>query len=881
MSSLAKIVLNSTSIQYVITLFFILSFGQAYSQADAAFETSKKYILGKIKVTGSTTYNEQTIITYTGLRTGQEIYLPGDKISKTIKKLWELGLFKNINFYITKVEDGVADIELNIQQVPVLKEVRIEGVTKSKNQEFIKDNNLNKGVKVTDNLTTTTKNYIRRNYQEKGFLNAKVLVNVTEVKDTTETNEVNMLVRVDKGERVKVNDILVEGNDKFSDAKIKKLLKKTKKKVPFRFWKRSKYIAEDYKEDKKKIIEKYKEKGYRDARIVGDSIIKKDDNTIDLKLTVEEGRRYYFGDISIIGNSVFTDEQIARKLILKKGDVYNGVLLDKRIADNTKPDADDITNLYQNNGYFFSRINPVEVNVKNDTIDFELRIIEGKLTRFDNITVTGNDKTNDHVVHRNLRTRPGEIFSKEKIIRTLRELGQTTFFDTEQLTPNIKNPDPNSGTVDVEYSVVEKGASQFELQGGFGATGFIGTLGLRFNNFSIGNIFNKESYRPLPSGDGQSLAIRAQAAQNSRRYSLSFVEPWLGGKRPYQLSVSFSHIKQFQFNFQTREVDKNQSFLLTGGSIGIAKRLRWPDDYFTLSQAIGFRHYNLNNFGFRSFSFDNGNANDLTYTFGLSRDNTSISPIFPVAGSKFSFTAKASLPYSWFGNTDWKALRDERGQLIASQQQLAQSGAASQVVNNRIAEIDQERFKFLEYYKLKFAGDWYTSLPKKLVLRSAFEFGFLGAYNQDRGVIPFERFQLGGSGLGGNNGLASIENVALRGYPDGRVFSQATVIGNNQTTDALAGSTIFNKYTLELRYPVSLKPAATIYALAFIEGGAAYDNFRQFNPFELNRSAGAGVRIFMPAFGLLGIDFAWGFDSLPGETRPHGQEVHFILGQQF
>ncbi len=876
MSSLAKTVLNSTSIQYILILFFFISIGQVYGQDDAAFETSKRYTLGEIKVTGSTTYNEQTIITYTGLRTGQEIYLPGDKISKTIKKLWELGLFKNINFYITKVENGVADIELNIQQVPVLKEARIEGVSKSKNQEFIKDNNLIKGVKVTDNLTTTTKNYIRKKYQEKGFLNAKVLVNTTEVKDTTDTNEVNMLVRVDKGERVKINDVIIEGNEKLSDAKIKKYLKKTKKKFPFRFWKRSKYIAEDYKEDKKKVIEKYKEKGYRDARIISDSIIKRDDNTIDLKLTLEEGRRYYFGDISIIGNSVFTDEQIARKLILKKGDVYNGVLLDKRIADNTKPDADDITNLYQNNGYFFSRINPVEVNVKNDTIDFELRIIEGKLTRFDHITVIGNDKTNDHVVHRNLRTRPGEIFSKEKIIRTLRELGQTTFFDTEQLTPNIKNPDPNSGTVDVEYSVVEKGSSQFELQGGFGGTGFIGTLGLRFNNFSIGNIFNKESYRPLPSGDGQSLALRAQASQSFRTYSLSFVEPWLGGKRPYQLSVSFSHTNQFQFNFQTREVDESQSFLLTGGSIGIAKRLRWPDDYFTLSQSVGFRHYNLSNFRIPGFSFNNGSSNDLTYTFGLSRDNTSISPIFPTAGSKFSFTAKTSIPYSFFKDTDWKGLREERERLV----ELQQSQVNSQVVNDRIEEIDQERFKWLEYYKIKFSGDWYTSLPKKLVLRSAFQFGFLGAYNQDRGNIPFERFQLGGSGLGGNSGLASVENVALRGYPDGRVFSRTTDISNVAPVDS-RGSTIFNKYSLELRYPVSLKPAATIYALTFIEGGAAYDNFKQFNPFQLNRAAGAGIRIFMPAFGLLGIDFAYGFDSLPGETGPHGQEIHFILGQQF
>ena len=789
MSRLIKVVLNSLSLQCIFTILFLTLCSQTFAQtSDIPFQNSKQYKLGTIDVTGTTTYNKQTIITYTGLREGQLIYLPGDQISKVIKKLWELGLFKNINFYITKVEDGVADIEINVQQVPVLNEVRIEGVSKSKNQEFIKDNSLTKGAKVTENLITTTKNYIRKQYQDKGFLNAKVITNVTEVKDTTKQNEVNLLVKVDKGERVKINNIYIEGNEKFSDAKARKFLKKTKQKFPGRFWKASKFIAEDYKEDKEKLIEKYKEKGYRDARIIKDSIIRVDKNAIDLSITVEEGKRYYFGDISIIGNSVFTDDQIKKQLVLKKGDVYNGVLLEKRIADNTKPDADDITNMYQNNGYFFSRINPVEVNVKNDTIDFELRIIEGKLTHFNNITVVGNDKTNDHVVYRNLRTRPGEVFSKSKIIRTLRELGQTTFFDTEQLNPNIKNPDPNAGTVDIEYSVVEKGASQFELQGGFGGTGFIGTLGLRFNNFSIRNIFNGESYRPLPSGDGQNLSLRAQASQAFRTYSMSFVEPWLGGKRPYQFSVSFQHTKQFQFNFRTGDVDENQSFLLTGGSVGIAKRLRWPDDYFTLSQTVAYRHYNLNNFGLRLFNFSNGKANDLTYTFGISRDNTSISPIFPVAGSKFSLSVKASLPYSLFGDTDFEALKEERGRLTELQTRTETNSTENAA---RISEIDQERFRWLEYYKIRFNGDWYTSLPKKFVLRSAFQFGFLGAYNQNRGDIPFERFQLGGSGLGGNFGLASVENIALRGYPDGSIVSRSTEFQADPNQSG--GSTIFNK----------------------------------------------------------------------------------------
>jgi len=825
-SKLLKAVTKTAFLLPIFTLLLLLFNAISAKAQDLSLGNGKQYVLGKIEVTGTTTYNKNTIITYTGLQEGELIYLPGDKISRTVKKLWDLGLFKDINFYITKIEGNVAYLELQITQVPVLNEIRIDGVSKSKKATFIKDNDLKKGTKVTENLITTTKNYIRRKYREKGYLNTKVLINTSEVKDTVAKNSVNMVVRVDKADRVKIDSISIVGNEKISDAKIRKYLKKTKQKNPLRFWKRSKFIEEEYKEGKDKIIEKYKEKGYRDARIVSDSIIK-GENDIALQLKIEEGNKYYFGDITFIGNSVYTDDQLARQLILKKGDVYNGVLLDKRITDTSKPDANDITNLYQNNGYFFSRINPVEINVQNDTIDFEVRVTEGKLTRFDRITTTGNTKTNDHVLYRNIRTRPGEVYSKEKIIRTLRELGQTNFFDTEQLTPNIKNPDPNAGTVDVEYSVVEKGASQFELQGGFGGTGL-----------------------PLPSGDGQSLSLRAQISQIFRTYSLSFVEPWLGGKRPYQLSVSFSYTKQFDF-----------------------------DRTFTLSQTLGYRVYDLDNF--QRFGrngilgFTDGVSNDLTYTFGLSRNNTSISPIFPINGSNLAFNFKTSIPYSLLGDTDWKALRDERLSLNPN----------NAVDAERISEINQQRFKFLEYYKVKFSGDWYTSLPKKFVLRSSFSFGFLGAYNNDRGLIPFERFQLGGSGLGGNNGgLASVESIALRGYPDNQVTSTTRDLNPDARVTTGGSSTIFNKYSLELRYPISLKPSATIYGLTFLEGGAAYNNFKQFNPFQLNRSAGAGIRIFLPAFGLLGIDFAYGFDPLnplAGETGPNGWETHFVLGQQF
>ena len=871
MNSLVNTLLNNVFNTYLFTIILAFSFCISSFAQDAPLQQSKQYVIGEIDVTGSTTFNAKTILAYSGLREGQLIYLPGDVISKTIKRLWALGLFKDVNIYITNIDGEIADLELNIQQLPLLKEVRIEGVSKGKSEDFIEENSLNIGTKITENIITTTKNNIRNHYNKKGFLNTKVLTSVTEVQDTLLKNTVNVLVKVDKGERVKINKIIIDGNEKLTDKLVKKQFKKTKEKFPLRFWKRSKYITEDYKAGKVALIEKYKEKGYRDARIISDSIANVSDDLIDLHIKVEEGNRYYFGDITFLGNSVYSDEELQRKLVLKKGDVYNGVLFQKRIADETRPDGDDITNLYQNNGYFFSRINPVEVNVQNDSIDFEVRINEGKLAYFNKITVTGNNKTNDHVVYRNIRTKPGDVYSKDKVIRTVRELGQTTFFDPEQLTPNFKNVDQNAGTLDIDYSVVEKGSSQFELQGGFGGTGFIGTLGLRFNNFSIKNIFNKKSYRPLPSGDGQSLSLRAQASQSFRTYTISFAEPWLGGRKPFQLSVSLSHTQQFNFDFTTGDRDTSQSFLVTGGTIGIAKRLSWPDDFFTLSQTIGFKHYNLQNFSTGLFTFGDGSSNDLSYTFGITRDNTSVSPIFPTGGSRLNFTATTSLPYSFFDNTDWKGLAAER------EAELENNDG---IVNDRVSEIDQERFRFLEFYKIKFSGDWYTSLPKKLVFKSSFQFGFLGAYNEDRGVIPFERFQLGGSGLGATSGLASLENIALRGYPDGRIVSTSRDLEGEEVLTS-SGSTIFNKYSLELRYPISFNPAATIYALGFVEGGAAYDSFKQFDPFTLNRSAGLGIRIFMPAFGLLGIDFAYGFDPLSGETSPNGWETHFVLGQQF
>ena len=825
---------------------------------------NKKYTINSLTVSGEQSFNEKTVIAFTGLKIGDRIYIPGEKLSEITKKLWDQGLFSDIAFYVTNIIGDKVDLELNIVELPKIKDVTIVGIKKGKQKEIIKDNNLKPGVKITKNLITTTKNYIKKKYQEDGFLNTEVDISTKPFIDTLGVEfSKHLTVTINRNKKVKISSIEIEGNEELSDSKLKASMKDTKEKSFFRIWKRSKFTNSSFETDKELMLTKFRSNGFRDARILSDTIVEEDNKNITLKIKVEEGRKYYFGDINFIGNSVYTNRQLRSVLGIGEGSTYNGVLLQERIENVADPEANDLTNLYQNNGYLFSRINPVEVAVKNDTIDFEVRIHEGKVAYFDHITVVGNDKTNDHVIYREIRTRPGQKYSKRNVVRTIRELGQLGYFDAEQISPNFKNVDPNNGTLDMEYSVVEKGSSQIELQGGYGGGGFVGTLGLSFNNFSIRNILNKEAYHPLPMGDGQKLSIRAQGSSFYQTYSLSLVEPWLGGKKPIQLSSSLSHTVQYFYDPRRRDVDKSRRFLITGGAIGLAKRLKWPDDYFTLSHSLSYQHYNLKNYNTGLFTFGDGESNNLAYTVGISRNNTATNPIFPMSGSDFSVSAKVTLPYSLFNDTDWKTLDNERQDL----ESVGPTDPNYVNATERIAEIDQQKFKWLEYYKIKFKGTWYTTLVGKMVLRPSAEFGFLGAYNQDRGLPPFERFFLGGDGLGAFS-LDGREVIALRGYP-------------NQSLSTLDGNAIYNKFSLEIRYPITLKQLASIYALTFIEGGAAYDNFREYNPFQLKRSAGLGLRIFMPAFGLLGIDFGYGFDPALGGFQPNGWETHFIIGQQF
>ncbi len=878
------------SIKLVLLFLFLGSTIQA--QDKVPFDQGKVYILKHVSVTGKISYNEQTVVTFAGLEKGQSITIPGEEISNSIKKLWKLGLFNDVNFYVDKIEGDSISLELNINELPKLKEVKIVGVKKSAREALIKDNSLTPEKIVNENLITTTRNYIENKYKKDGYYNTKV--NITTTEDTETLNHVNMVVNVDRGHKVKVKEIIIEGNDKLTDGKLRRAMKNTKQKSYFHVLKSSKYIKEKYKEDLVSVIDKYKENGYRDARIVSDSVTyNKEKNKISIKLNIEEGNKYYFGDITFLGNTVYSDLFLSRGLGIKKGDVYNGVLLQNRISDSSKPDGEDISNLYQNNGYLFSNINPVEVRTANDTIDMEIRITEGPLAYFNRISVKGNDKTNDRVIYRELRTKPGDVYSKETLIRTIREIGQLGFFDAEAIKPEFENVDPAAGTVDIKYSLVEKGASQIELQGGYGGGGFIGTLGLSFNNFSIKNIFKKEAYRPLPMGDGQKLSLRLQGSAYFQTYSFSFSEPWFGGKKPIQFSTSLSFSKQFSNNYQTGNIDRSKSFNIISASVGIAKRLQVPDDFFVLSHAISYQHYDLNNYNVGLFKFGDGTSRNLAYTIGLSRNNKGTNPIFPMYGSEFSVTAKFSPPYSLLNGIDYGDLENQEAYKKRStedvQAVIGPGGVelypaihvgdyldadGHKVTDYRLAvkdeaKVDQKRFNWLEYYKIKFKAEWFTKIYGKLVLRTLGEFGYLGAYDSGRGTIPFERFVVGGDGLASYN-INSSEVVQLRGYPNGGLSYNGS-----------DGDPIYNKFSLELRYPITLKQSASIYALSFAEGGGSYNSFSNYNPFNIQRSAGVGLRVFMPAFGLLGIDFGYGFDAIPGTTTKNGWETHFIIGQQF
>lgn len=845
------------------------------------YSSPKEYEIADIEVRGVQFLDNNALISLSGLRVGDKIKVPGDEITTAIKKLWNQGIIGNVSIFASKVEGDKIWLVIQLTERPRLTKYIIEGVNKTKQGEIEDAIGLVRGKVLTDVLMKNTELAVQRYMESKGFLNAEI--QVLQQNDTILRNSAYLRIKIDKGQKVKIRNIYFEGNEQFSSSKLRSKLKKTgmvakfslpteivetttkmlwppnlinafknRKRlskdetkeylathVNFNFFKPAKFVEADYQEDKTSLITFYNSKGYRDAEIVSDTLYDINSKYMNVEMRVDEGKKYYFRDISWSGNYIYTDEQLEKILGIRNGDVYDLELVNKKL--NFNPNGADISSLYMDDGYLFFSIKPVEIAVENDSIDIEMRIYEGAQATINKVYVSGNDKTNDHVILRQLWTMPGEKFSRADLIRTQRELSQLGYFDPEQVNPNVL-PDPINETADIEWQLVERSNDQIELSGGWGgAFGFVGTFGVTFNNFSVRNITKPHKWRGLPVGDGQSLGLRFQAnGRNFQSYSFSFQEPWLGGRRPNSFGLSFSKSIQRSIN---RFDNTTLGWLkVTGVSASLGRRVRWPDDFFSVSTGISYQRYDLFQFASRSLGFNTGDANSFTFNIGISRNSVD-NPMYPRNGSNVSLSASFTPPYSLWRDT------------------------------NFAESTPQERYKWLEYHKWNFDSKYYLTLVGKLVLEARAHFGYIGYYNKDVGVGPFERFQLGGAGLTGQNFLLGTDIIGLRGYDDNSItpFDRA----NN-----IEGGTIFNKYVMEVRYPLSLAQSATIYALGFVEGGNNWDGFNNFNPYNIKKSAGLGLRIFMPAFGLMGIDWAYGFDRLEGAVTNSGPQFHFSIGQQ-
>ena len=808
----------------------------------------KDYILADISIKGIKFLSKSTITDISALKINQIISIPGNDISIAINKLWKQNLFSDIKIEYDKIINDSIYLNIILEEYPRLSKFKFKGdISKSNITTLKEDLKLMRGKVLTQNLIKNSVNKIRKFYTDKGYLNVSVKHIVA--KDSTSANASILIFDINKYDKVKIKDIIIYGrkeivntNKSFfnnkdtvyavSNKRLKKSMKETKVKNKWRFFKVSKFIKSNYEDDKNNIIEEYNNKGYRDAKIINDTTYLNEDNTITIEITLEEGEPYLFGDVSFIGNTRYTNEELSSQLGIDKGDVFNQSILDSRLFGSQE--GTDISSLYLDDGYLFFNATPVEIATNNNTIDIEVRLYEGEQARLNKISVQGNTKTQDHVIMRELRTRPGDLFKRSDIMRSQRELAQMQYFDPEAFDVKI-DPNPARNEVDVTYIVSEKSSDQIQLQGGWGGGRVVGSLGLTFNNFSSRNIFNGSKWRPLPSGDGQRLSLTARSnGAYYQNYMMSFTEPWLGGKKPTSLSVSLS--KSISSNGLTG--DERQEIQVSGLSLGIGKRLKNPDDYFTLYNGLNFIQYKLSN-SQSFFSFRNGESNNVNYQVNLGRN--SVDQLnFPRQGSNFLLSIKLSPPYSMFDNID-----------------------------DYSSLTDQEKYKWVEYYKWKFKATWFSPFTEKLILATKTEFGFLGGYNDQLGISPFERFYVGGDGLSGmgymNDGR---ELVALRGY-------------SNNSLSPQTGATIYNKYTAELRYALSLNPTSTMYALAFLEAGNAWEDFDNFNPFGIKRSVGIGVKIMLPMIGMMGLDYGWGLDEIIGNPDANGGQFHFSIGQNF
>lgn len=788
------------------------------------YNTPQQYEIGPIRVEGADNYDHQAIQLIAGLKQGQSIMIPGDKISKAIKNLWNEGLFSDVEIYADKEVAGVVYLVIAVTPRPKLSRFKFKGINKRDADKIRTEIALFSGKTINENLVFSTTAKIRGYFREKGYYSAKV--DIKRLPDSLMNNSEIFLIDINRGKKVGIGKLIIEGNESIPDWKLRMAMKDTKRKSILRIFKRSKFSVSAYDRDKLALIAKFNAIGLRDAAITFDTVYQYDAKNLHIKIVIDEGSKYYFGDIEWLGNTKFRSSYLDTVLGLKYGDVYNKTLLDTRL--NMSQDGRDISSLYMDRGYLFFQVNAVEKNVTDHHISYQIRIIEGKEARVKNIIIKGNTKTNEHVIRREIRTKPGDLFNRNDIIRTQRELAQLGYFNEQAFQINPL-PNPQEGTVDIEYIVEEKSSDQIELSGGYGAKRIIGTLGLTFNNFSLKNMFNGAAWSPLPSGDGQRLSIRGQTnGKFYQGYNFSFTEPWLGGKKPNSLSFWLNHTQYSDNGYGKRNVNY-QGVAITGVGLGLGRRKKIPDDYFSAYYEMAYQYYEPKKYIIFQ-DLESGYSNDISFKYVLQRNSVNV-PIYPSEGSNLTFTAKSSLPYSYFDNkSDY---------------------------SNQTA---QERYKYLEYYKLKFTGEWYFPLTsdKKLVLMPRIGFGFMGAYTKSKGLSPFERYSMGGSGLTGVNSFGGREVIALRGYDDNTVSS-------NQ------GDPIVAKYTMELRYPISLNPQATFYLLAFGEAGNTYPTIGKFNPFNVKRAAGVGIRVFLPMFGMLGLDYGWGFDTLDPHSAGFGK----------
>ncbi|MCX6330936.1 MAG: outer membrane protein assembly factor BamA [Bacteroidia bacterium] len=829
----------------VIALMLVITGIQANAQGKQEifdFSNADDYVIGDVSISGVRYLDLNALQGISGLRVGQTIAIPGDVITTAAQKLWQLGLFSDVRISITSIKSDTVSLDILLQERPRLSAVKINGIRNSETDDIIKKISLPVGSQVTSYVLNNTKKIIRDHFIEKGFLNTAV--DFVQKDDPDQPNNVILNINVDKNKKVKIGQLAFIGNEYFKTSKLRHQMKGTKKKN-LNIFKTSKYIGEKYEEDKEKLITFYNDNGFKDFTIVFDSVYNISDNRIGLKIKVDEGNQYFLRNVDWVGNSVYRKEDLTKVFNVKRGSVYNQSLILDRLQGLSGAE-DAVSNLYLDYGYLFSRLTPVEAKVEGDSIDLEIRIYEGDQAYLNDIIITGNTRTNEHVARRELHTLPGDLFSKEEILRSMRQLGVLGHFDPEKINPTPIS-DPTTGTVNLLYQLEEKANDQFELSGGWGAGMLVGSIGVIFSNFAMRNFFKLKEWRPYPSGDGQSLSLRVQSnGRVYQAYNIAFVEPWLGGKKPNTFSISLT--RSVMTNGKKKGEDGRQSMIMDGGSLGLGKRLNWPDDFFSIYGELSYQRYSLNNYSYYQFLFQNGQSNLASLTVRLQRFSTSPNLIYPRSGSSFTLSLQATPPYSFISGRNMSNVTDE------------------------------VKYKWIEFHKWLFKADYYFPLSKndKLVLNSRFAFGYLGYFNRDIGPSPFENFYLGGDGMTGYS-FYGREVIALRGYTNGSLTP----------TDAKSGApagNLYSKITFEMRYPISLNQQATVYGLVFLESGRAWYQLKEFNPFKMNRSAGIGLRANLPMFGLLGIDWGYGFDEVPNPSlypSANKSQFHFVIGQQF